>query len=121
MRKLALMAAMCPVLCARGGPREVVVVYSPHGKEMLGDYEKLFEAKYPEVDVQWLDLPTQTVYTRISQEKANPAADVWWGGTSTVFSKAAEEGLLAAYTPSWTEAVPAERKDAENSWYGTYR
>lgn len=120
MRKLALISVLGAVLCACG-PSETVMIYSPHGKEMLGDYERMFEEQYPDVDVQWLDLPSQTVYTRISQEKANPAADVWWGGTSTIFAKAAEEGLLAAYTPTWAGAVPAQYKDAENRWYGTYR
>ena len=120
MRKLVFATLLGAVLSACG-PSETVVVYSPHGKEMLGDYEKLFEAKYPEVDVQWFDLPSQTVYTRVSQEKANPAADVWWGGTSTIFAQAAEEGLLASYTPTWANAVPAQYKDDQNRWYGTYR
>jgi iron(III) transport system substrate-binding protein len=103
------------------GPSETLVVYSPHGKEMLGDYEKLFEQKYPEVDVQWLDLPSQTVYTRVSQEKANPAADIWWGGTSAILAKGAQEGLLASYTPTWAAAVDADQKDADNRWYATHR
>lgn len=120
MRKLVLMMMLGTALCACG-PREKVVIYSPHGKEMLGDYEVLFEKEYPNVDVQWLDLPSQTVYTRIAQERANPAADVWWGGTSTIFTQAAEEGLLASYTPTWADAVPAEYKDADHRWYGTYR
>lgn len=120
MRKLMLMIVAGALLSACG-PTETVVVYSPHGKEMLGDYEKLFEEKYPDVDVQWLDLPSQTVYTRISQERANPAADVWWGGTSTILAQAADEGLLAAYTPTWAASVPAEHKDPDNRWYGTYR
>jgi iron(III) transport system substrate-binding protein len=120
MRKLmvCLISGLVMTAC---GTRETVVIYSPHGKEMLGDYAKLFNETYPEVHVQWLDLPSQTVYTRVSQERAKPAADIWWGGTSTIFSKAADEGLLAEYTPSWAASLPGEYKDAANRWYGTYR
>jgi len=75
------------------------VVYSPHGPEMLKDAEAQFEAAYPHVDLQWLDMGSQEVYNRVSAERARPACDVWWGGPSTMFMQAAEEGLLEPYRP----------------------
>lgn len=107
--------------------KEVVVIYSPHGAEMLGDYERLFEAEYPEVDLQWLDLGSQEVYSRISAERARPAADVWWGGPSTMFVRAAAggegggESLLAPYRPAWAEAVEQGERDPGDQWYATHR
>lgn len=111
-------------LLALGGcaqQREVVVVYSPHGPEMLKDAEALFEAAYPAVDLQWLDMGSQEAYNRVSAERARPAGDVWWGGPSTMFMKAAEEGLLEPYRPSWSAAADPASKDPEDRWYGTYR
>lgn len=99
----------------------VVVVYSPHGAEMLGDYEILFEAAHPNVDVQVLDMGSQEVYSRIRAEKSRPQCDVWWGAPSTMFMQAADEGLLAPYTPTWAEALAPEYKDIEGRWYATFR
>jgi len=101
--------------------KEVVVVYSPHGPEMLGDAEKQFEAAYPGVDLQWLDMGSQEVYNRVNAERTRPAGDVWWGGPSTLFVKAAASGLLAPYEPAWSDAIPKEFRDPEHRWYGTYR
>ncbi|MCI1589904.1 hypothetical protein [Heyndrickxia oleronia] len=57
-----------------------VVIYSPHGKDILGQFEKMFEEKYG-IDVEWLDMGSQEVLDRIRSEKNNPQADVWWGGS----------------------------------------
>jgi iron(III) transport system substrate-binding protein len=97
-----------------------VVIYSPHGKELLGEYEKLFEEKNPGIDVQWLDMGSQDILDRLRSEKANPQADVWFGAPNTMFAQAAEAGLLESYRPTWAESVPPEARGANDSWYGTY-
>jgi iron(III) transport system substrate-binding protein len=97
-----------------------VVIYSPHGKELLQDYEKQFEQKYPGVDVQWLYMGSQDVVDRLRSEKANPQADVWFGAPNTMFSQAAGEGLLESYRPSWAGNVPASARGRNDFWYGTY-
>lgn len=102
-------------------PSNVVVVYSPHGAEMLGDYETLFETAYPDVDVQLLDMGSQEVYSRIRAEQSRPQCDVWWGAPATMFMQAAEEGLLAPYTPTWADALAPEYKDGQGRWHATYR
>lgn len=100
--------------------KDVLLVYSPHGPDVLGDYEKKFEAEYPDVDVQCLDMGSQQVYERIKGERNNPQADIWWGAPSSMFIQAAEEGLLASYKPSWAEKVDPAYRDRGDRWYGTY-
>ena len=100
--------------------REVVVVYSPHGPEILGDYEERFEAAYPEVDVQWLYLGSKQAYERVRAEGNRPAADVWWGAPASNFMQAADQGLLASYEPTWADAVPDKNHDPDHRWYGNY-
>ena len=100
--------------------REVVVVYSPHGPDVGKDYEALFEAAYPDIDLRWLDMGSQEVYNRISAERRRPACDVWWGAPSTMFMQAARAGLLDAYTPTWSDAVGPGYKDEDGLWYGMY-
>ncbi len=74
MNRIILGLALVCVACSPS--KEVVMVYSPHGPDMLGDYERLFEAAHPEVDLQWIDEGSQTIYTRIKNEAKRPIADV---------------------------------------------
>jgi iron(III) transport system substrate-binding protein len=101
-----------------GGLEEKVVIYSPHGKDILQQFEQKFEAEH-EVDVEWLDLGSQEVLDRIRSEKNNPQADVWWGAPSVMFNQAKNEGLLEAYQPSYAEHLDAKFHDPEWHWSGT--
>ena len=105
--------------CSSDG-REPLVIYSPHGKEMLAYYEQAFEAANPGVDVQWVDMGSQEVLDRLRAESANPQADLWFGAPAEAFSKGAKAGLLAPYRPSFADAVPADARDEADLWYGMY-
>ncbi|MBS1518445.1 MAG: extracellular solute-binding protein [Bacteroidetes bacterium] len=100
--------------------RKKLTVYSPHGKEMLGEFEKRFEAANPDIDVQWLDMGSQEVFDRIKTEKENPLCDVWWGAPATIFMRAEKEGLLEKYIPAWSENIPAASKSKDGKWFGTF-
>ena len=117
---LALAALALLSACSGGDGRTVLTVYSPHGKDLLEYYEKGFEASHPNVDVQWVDMGSQEVLDRLRAEKANPQADIWFGAPSEIFARAAGEGLLDPYTPTWADKVPAEARDAQGRWFGTY-
>ncbi|PTX64621.1 iron(III) transport system substrate-binding protein [Melghirimyces profundicolus] len=101
------------------GLEEKVVVYSPHGKDILQDFEKQFENEHPNTDVEWLDIGSQEVLDRIRSEKENPQADVWWGAPSVMFEQAREEGLLEPYKPKYAEALPEDFRAEDFSWTGT--
>src|SRR5215467_1140035 len=92
----------------RRDSRTPIVLYSPHGRDLLGLVERTYEAAHPEVDVRWLDMGSQEIYDRIRSEKANPQGDVWFGGPATIFARGARDGLLEPFRPSWASAVPAE-------------
>jgi iron(III) transport system substrate-binding protein len=116
---LALLLAFAVAGC--GSPsKEIVLVYSPHGPDILKDYEKMFEEAYPWVDMQWLDMGSQQVYNKVSAESRRPACDIWWGAPSYMFKLAADQGLFDAYRPSWSDRVGANDKDPENLWHGTH-
>lgn len=97
------------------------MVYSPHGRDLLILFEQAFEAGHPGIDVRWLDMGSQEVYDRIRSEKANPQCDIWFGGPDAIFSRAAADGLLAPYRPSWAEAVPESSRAPEDLYFGTFR
>ena len=112
-------AALLSAACARDR-RTPIVVYSPHGRDLLGLVEKTYEGQHPEVDVRWLDMGSQEVYDRIRAEKANPQCDVWYGGPDTIFARGVKDGLLETFTPSWAAAVPAESRHG-GLYTGLYR
>ncbi|NBC18788.1 MAG: extracellular solute-binding protein [Bacteroidetes bacterium] len=116
---VVLLVALVLFSCA-SDDRETLVVYSPHGKELLEASEEAFEAKYPDVDVQWIDMGGQDAYDRIRTESANPQASLWWGGASTAFDRAAREGLLEPYVPTWSDAAADNAFDPDGFWYGTF-
>lgn len=106
--------------CSDDG-RTPVVLYSPHGRDLLTLFEERYEAAHPGHDVRWLDMGSQEVFDRIRTEKANPQADVWFGGPDTIFARGAEQGLLAPFRPSWADAVPPGSRDPDDLYFGLYR
>jgi len=83
--------------------------------------EKEFESTHPGVDVRWLDMGSQEVYDRLKSEKANPQADVWYGGPDTIFSRAVKDGLLAPYRPPWADHIEPESRHPGDLYFGLYR
>lgn len=106
--------------CNRSSKR-ILVVYSPHGRDLPEYFEKLYEDAHPGVDVQIYDMGSQQVLDRLRAEKANPQADLWWGAASTTFEAGREEGLLDAYRPTWAGQVEADTHDPQDFWYGAYK
>ena len=115
---LSLAAAAALSACDDG--RTVLVIYSPHGKELLSHYEKEFEARHPTVDVQWLDIGSQEILDRVRAEKVNPQADVWFGAPAEMFERAARDDLFLTYKPTWAASADTSTHDANDRWYGTY-
>ncbi len=105
----------------RADKRTPLVLYSPHGRDLLMLLETTYEKAHPEVDVRWLDMGSQEVYDRIRSEKSNPQADLWFGGPDTIFARGAREGLLAPSRPTWAAALPADARGPHDLYFGAYR
>jgi iron(III) transport system substrate-binding protein len=118
-RGLSGLALILATACS-SDDRTVLTIYSPHGKDLLKYYEDGFEKANPGIDVQWVDMGSQEVLERIRAEGANPQADVWFGAPAEAFDRATKEKLLEPYTPTWSNQVDAEARQAGHHWYGTY-
>ena len=97
-----------------------IVIYTPHGKDLLSDFVALYKQANPDVDVQFLDMGSREILERLRAERNRPQADLWWGASHITFQTAAEENLLAPYTPTWANSIAEESRDSEHRWYGTY-
>lgn len=120
MKHTLITLALTTVLALGCSSRESVVIYSPHGQEVLSEYQQRFETLHSDVRVQWLDMGSKDVHMRIAAERARPACDVWWGGPHTFFQQAAEEGLLAEWRPAWADTIDANLKSDTGLWYATH-
>lgn len=107
--------------CRRSGSSEhQLLIYTPHGQDLLKDFVDRYKQVHPETDVQFLDMGSREVLERVRAERNRPQADLWWGAAHSTFQQAAEEDLLAPYRPSWADVVPTAARDAQNRWYGTF-
>ena len=102
------------------GRRGSVVVFSPHGQEMLDEYAAAFHRAYPGIEVTGRFVPTGQILSQLRIDRSSPRIDVWWGGTSAFFSQAAKEALLQPYRPSWAVALPEGFHDPNDLWYGQF-
>ncbi|NOT07690.1 MAG: extracellular solute-binding protein [Gemmatimonadales bacterium] len=120
-RRAALAAFALLAGCSGGGGRTPVVIYSPHGPDQLGALEKAFEALHPGIDVRWLDMGSQEVFDRLRSERANPQADIWFGGPTTIFDRGVGDSLLAPYRPAWAGRVGPRGVGPGDLYWPVYR
>ena len=97
-----------------------LVVYGSCEEQYLSavceNFEKLFGIK-----TTYQRLSTGEVQAKIEEEKGNPSADVFFGGTTDPYNMLASEGLLEKYDAK--NAVHISKsvyKHKDNLWYGIY-
>jgi iron(III) transport system substrate-binding protein len=97
-----------------------LLIYTPHGQDLLRDFVSQYKQKYPDADVQFLDMGSRDILERVRVERNRPQADLWWGAAHTTFQTAADENLLAEFRPTWADKVPDTARDRQGRWFGTY-
>ena len=116
-----LLIAMVLASCSRSGTKQrSLLIYTPHGQDLLKDFIARFKQIHPDIDVQFLDMGSRQVLERVRAERNRPQADLWWGAAHTTFQTAADENLLAPYRPTWADKVPETARDSQDRWFGTY-
>ncbi len=116
---LIALSLACKTSGSAGASRSLVI-YTPHGNDMLRDFVARYNQAHAEVDVQFLDMGSREILERLRAERNRPQADLWWGASHTTFQTAADENLLAPFRPSWAAEVSADTHDESDHWYGIY-
>jgi len=97
-----------------------LVVYGSCDEEHVAAVMEAFEAKTG-IDVHWTRLSSNETYTRIKEERENPQADCWFGGTWDPYIAAANEGLLYAFEDANHAPYKSESFGVgEPYWFGIY-
>lgn len=70
------------------------------------------------IQVEYLEMSSGEVLTRLRAAKGKPQADVWFGGGLDSYIAASGEGFLAAYKSPERAKIPARYVDKEGYWTG---
>jgi len=117
---LLLIASLLACRSPGTSQNKTLLIYTPHGQDMLRDFVARYKLAHPDVDVQFLDMGSREVLERVRAERNRPQADLWWGASHITFQAAADENLLASYRPSWADKVAQDARDPSDRWYATY-
>lgn len=120
MRLLCRVAVVVLLTGCSRDHRTPLVIYSPHGRDLLTLFQQRFEQLHPDVVVHWLDMGSQEVYDRLRSEKSNPQADVWFGGPGTIFARGARDSLLEPFRPSWADAIAPHERGPGDRYFAAY-
>ena len=93
-----------------------LVIYSPHDADPLNAGVALFQAKYPNINVEVIAAGTGELCQRVVAESANPQGDVLWGGGADTL--AAYTDYFAAYVCANDSVIGEAYKDANDLWIG---
>jgi iron(III) transport system substrate-binding protein len=94
-----------------------LVVYCSHDPDACELAAQTFQRETG-IETAIIRKPTGEFYAQIRAERANPRADLWYGGTIDPFLQAAAEGLFVAYrSPGVAELQPWARRATERSDY----
>src|SRR5262245_24781225 len=118
-RVASLLLTLAMLACSSGG-KTPLVIYTPHGRDLLTLLKARYEQLHPDVDIRWLDMGSQEVYDRVRSERANPQGDIWFGGPATIFALGAADSLLEPFRPSWADAIAGAGHGPRDLYFSVY-
>ncbi len=95
------------------------VGYCTHPEKMLTALADEFTAETG-INVEFVNLKGELA-DRVRSEKANPQADIMYGGDISIYLQLAEDGCFAQTTPTWANELPSDYKGANGDWYATIK
>ena len=93
-----------------------LVIYSPHDPNPLEAGVSMFMEAYPNINVEFLSIPTGEAIQRIAAESENPQCDVLWGGGADTLAGYPE--LFQAFVSEHDAVIGDAYKDANDLWIG---
>ena len=116
MKKASLLSAIFMLVLSINifaeGSLKVVAAY--------GGKEKIFQqfTKDTGIKVDFIDMSSGEVLSKLQAENGKPSADVWFGGGLDSFITAKNKGLLEKYISPEMAEVPLKYRDKDGYWSG---
>ena len=121
MTCVSALAEIDPDLIAAAQDEGELVVYGSCEEPYLIAACQKFQELY-DIETSYQRLSTGEVQTKITEEKGNPSADVWFGGTNDPYNELAKTGLLMAYEPAnAVHLLKPSYRDPDGYWFGIYQ
>jgi len=73
------------------------------------------------IQVKWIRQSSGQILAKVIAEKANPQADVMFGGPAETHVAAVQAGVLEPYTSPSATGIPSIAKDPQGMWLGMAR
>lgn len=102
--------------CADSGP--VLLVHSPLDADVLDWVEQGYEAHRPDVDLRWIQIPSDETLRLLREGPAEEWPDVWLGAPAWILAKAAGEDRLTATSATWARDTGSDVRDPTGRWIG---
>ncbi|MBR1438571.1 MAG: ABC transporter substrate-binding protein [Synergistaceae bacterium] len=117
---LAVMFMVLAVSSAMAAPSGKVMLYSSMQEDQLVAIKKGFEAKYPDIVMDYYFAGTGRVITKIATEHqaGQVAADVIWVGDPSDYLSFKKEGILEKYSSPEASAIAAKFIDPDGFYTG---
>lgn len=116
MKKTSLLSAIFMLVLSINifaeGSLKVVAAY--------GGKEKIFQqfTKDTGIKVDFIDMSSGEVLSKLQAENGKPSADIWFGGGLDSFITAKNKGLLEKYISPEMAEVPLKYRDKDGYWSG---
>ena len=111
-----LLAAMMFLTAATAMAAGSLVVYSPHDADPLNAGVAMFQAAYPDIEVQVIAAGTGELCQRIVAESENPQGDVLWGGGADTLAGYVD--YFEPYVCANDDVIGEAYKAADDLWIG---
>ena len=95
---------------------QTVTVYTALQAEQLPVYQKAFEEKYPNIQIDWVRGTPAEITAKLLSEKGDPKADVIWGLGASYLMQLDKNGQLEHYRPAGFEMIKDDFKDRRTGW-----
>ncbi|MBC7003081.1 putative 2-aminoethylphosphonate ABC transporter substrate-binding protein [Photobacterium sp. BZF1] len=120
MLKKAAVGILAALASSAVMAKSEVTVYTAFESDMLRDYERAFNAQYPDTKINWVRDSTGVVTAKLLAEKDNPQADVVWGLAATSLMVLDNEKMLEPYAPENLASLSPAFRDTNEvpHWIG---
>ena len=98
-----------------------LIVYGSCEEDHVAACAKHFE-ELTGIKTSYQRLSTGEVEAKVEEEKGNPSADVWFGGTTDPYNEAVVAGILEPYdAKNKSHITDPMYMDKDGNWYGIYK